>query len=68
MCLQVESELEMAMGEIESLTRKIEFETSPGRLWKNGVPVNRRKFAGQTPSVGVKQPLERHCGSDARKT
>lgn len=71
MRLQVESELEMATGEIESLTRKIELgasssqfvlkqlihnapETSRGRRRKNGVPVNRRKFAGQAPPVGVR--------------
>lgn len=54
MRLQVESELEMATGEIESLTRKIELETSRGRRRKNGVPLNRRKFAGQVPPVGVR--------------
>ncbi|KAG1822809.1 Rapamycin-insensitive companion of mTOR, N-term-domain-containing protein [Suillus subaureus] len=71
MRLQVESELEMATGEIESLTRKIELgasssrfalklpvhdapETSRGRRRKNGIPVNRRKFAGQAPPVGVR--------------
>ncbi|KAG1750937.1 Rapamycin-insensitive companion of mTOR, N-term-domain-containing protein [Suillus occidentalis] len=53
MRLQVESELEMATGEIESLTRKIELETSRGRRRKNGAPVNRRKF-GQAPLVGVR--------------
>ncbi|KAG1745997.1 Rapamycin-insensitive companion of mTOR, N-term-domain-containing protein [Suillus paluster] len=54
MRLQVESELEMATGEIESLTRKIELEASRGRRKKYGVPINRRKFAGQAPPVGVR--------------
>ncbi|KAG1719564.1 hypothetical protein EDD22DRAFT_1028839 [Suillus occidentalis] len=53
MRLQVESELEMATGEIESLMRKIELEASRGRRRKNGAPVNRRKIRSGS-SVGVR--------------
>jgi large subunit ribosomal protein L17e len=70
MRLQVESELEMATGEIESLTRKIELGASPSRF-ASKQPIHdapeasrgrrrkngvpvNRRKLGQAPLVGVR--------------
>ncbi|EGN98236.1 hypothetical protein SERLA73DRAFT_169260 [Serpula lacrymans var. lacrymans S7.3] len=59
---QVESELDMAMNEIESLTKKIELESFHGKRRKVGrtsaPTTNKRKFAGQSPTVGIRVSVD----------